>query len=563
MINKHSLLAGILVCGSTLVLSGCGNVIDKPGNPTISAIQKTLQQGMKDNQQVEKKHQAIPENVQQALLPKLTLPHGQFMQVEPRFDVSADNIDAQEFFLGLVHDTKYNIVVSPRITDKITLHLKDVTIEQVLSALHNLYGYVYSKTAYGFEVMPNQLTTQMFKVNYIDATRTGSSYIAVQSGLISQQQQTSTSETGTTSTSSEGVATPSSSISTKTEVNFWSQLKEALTAIVGDKDGHTVSINPVTGIVIIRTSNDQMQKVGEYLDTLNSIVSRQVLIQAEILRITLNKGFQSGINWSKLGISQTTTGSSAPTTPGDFTSAFTLDKTFGGVATLVKLLSTQGNVQVLSSPRIATINNQKAIIKVGQDEYFITKVSSTVTGGIDSQATQDVTMEPFFSGISLAVTPTIMSDDRLMLQIHPIISTVKDQNKQFTIGGRQDSIPSALSEVDESENVVYSNSGQLVILGGLSKNSTEEEASGVPFFSKIPFLGALFRGTKQNSQRQELVILLRPTIMNDKALVQSLEQTNAQFERVNQGYHLGSFPNRFGTLGETQNLDVRNNRQGA
>ncbi len=180
----------------------------------------------------------------------------------------------------------------------------------------------------------------------------------------------------------------------------------------------------------------------------------------------------------------------------------------------VELLESQGDVQVLSSPRISTLNNQKAVIKVGSDEFFVTDISSDSTTGTSTTTSSDITLTPFFSGIALDVTPQIDANGGITLHIHPAVSEVVDQTKRISAFGVDQNLPLAFSTIRESDSVVYARSGQLIVIGGLMKDKITQEDSGVPVLGDIPWLGSLFRHTKSKSTKSELVILLRPQVIN-------------------------------------------------
>lgn len=189
--------------------------------------------------------------------------------------------------------------------------------------------------------------------------------------------------------------------------------------------------------------------------------------------------------------------------------AFSLND-FTGV---IKLLEDQGQVKVLSSPRISTVNNQKAVIKVGQDEFFVTSVkSNTSTVGNNTVVTPEFTLTPFFSGIALDVTPEISPDDDITLHIHPSVSEVKDQRKAIQLGDQDYSLPLALSKIRESDSIVHARSNQIVVIGGLLQNNLSNDDVGVPGLSRIPYVGAFFKQKRQTLKKSELVILLKPII---------------------------------------------------
>jgi MSHA biogenesis protein MshL len=276
--------------------------------------------------------------------------------------------------------------------------------------------------------------------------------------------------------------------------------------------------------------------VESYLETIQNNLQRQVIIEAKIIEVTLNDGFQSGINWTALAETSSgksfqasqvgggtifNDGSAGGTSIGLDTDAFggvfSLSLDFGDFQSFVELLETQGDVQVLSSPRISTVSNQKAVIKVGSDEFFVTDISSDTTTGTTTNSTSDITLTPFFSGIALDVTPQVDPTGQITLHIHPTVSEVVDQNKEINVFGIDQTIPVAFSTVRESDSIINARSGQLVVIGGLMQEKTVKDEAGVPVLGKIPGLGALFRHTQSVSKKSELVILLRPQVIASQA----------------------------------------------
>ena len=199
------------------------------------------------------------------------------------------------------------------------------------------------------------------------------------------------------------------------------------------------------------------------------------------------------------------------------------------------MLETQGQVRVLSSPRISTLNNQKAVIKVGSDEFFVTDVSSTnttTTTGI-AEPTQDVTLTPFFSGISLDVTPQINQHEEVTLHVRPTVSRVQDQNKKISFGeDRVLELPLALSTTRQSDSIVRARSGQVVVIGGLLEDVSDNTDANVPWLSKLPFLGVLFQQQRKDLVRSELVILLRPQVIGADTWLEELQKSAASFREL-------------------------------
>lgn len=485
---------------------------------------------------------------------------------EHRFNVIANDMPAKNFFLGLVAGTKNNMIISPSATGTITLNLKNVTIKQALNAARDMYGYQYKKTDMGYEILPKKMMTQIFTINYLNINRAGNSQTQLVSTEITNQ---NTSNTGGNSTS---YGTPitsgmpgvqnnqtqgsTSTVVTKVQNDFWANLTTTLKTLVGEKEGSWVVVNPQASVVMVHAYPKELHQISNYLQLIQKNLQREVIIEAKILEIRLDDNYQAGINWKILGAEQNGING--------LSSAFASDGQMFSLAingqrqdfnSVINLLAQQGNIQVLSSPRISTINNQQAVIKVGGDEFFVTGYTSNVTPTTSSNTiSQSVALNPFFSGITLDVTPQISSGGGVTLYIHPSISEVKDQTKTIELGsggGGTLTLPLALSTIRESDNVVHAQNGQIVVIGGLMQNATRETVAGTPGLSKIPVAGTLARNTNQTAAKTELVILLRAVVVkNTKTWTSDLQNTARNFQKVQRGFHVGGLPEDFGTMGE-------------
>ena len=186
----------------------------------------------------------------------------------------------------------------------------------------------------------------------------------------------------------------------------------------------------------------------------------------------------------------------------------------GDFKAFIELLETQGSVIVLSSPRIATMNNQKAVIKVGTDEFFVTDISSTTVTGAATTTSPSIELTPFFSGVALDVTPQISQKGEITLHVHPSVSRVEDQTKsiEFGTGDTTLTVPLARSTVREADSIVRARNGQVVVIGGLMEDILADDQTPTPGLSKLPLVGPLFRQSGYNVRKTELVILLRPLV---------------------------------------------------
>jgi MSHA biogenesis protein MshL len=464
---------------------------------------------------------------------------------EARYDFQVEDAPARAFFEGLVVGTPVNMLVHPDVKGRVTLSLKQVTLVEALEAARDLYGYDYRPMANGYVIMAPAAQTRVFQLNYLDLQRVGVSRTRVSSGQVTQGSSSSASgQTGTDDEKTQTSSTTGTAVLTRNESDFWKGIEADIAMLVSADPKNSVVINRNSGVVMVRAYPEQLRAVGDYLRKTQSTITRQVVLEAKVIEVELNSGFQAGINWTTLVTKGNKTGffgqsspnggfdsnplspsgQQIPVTPGNPIVGQVVDALGGAFSfafdstdfsAFIELLDTQGRTRVLSSPRVSTLHNQKAIIKAGSDEFFVTGVSSDTTTGTATTTSLNVELTPFFSGVALDVTPQISDDGTVLMHIHPTVSDVSDQTKRIQFGGTTNDLPLAVSQIRESDSVVRAHSGQVIVIGGLMRETRQRSDYKTPGLGSIPVLGNLFKSKRDQSTTVELVLLLRPVVVDD------------------------------------------------
>jgi len=581
MIRRNNIQLGLAIAIS-LLIAGCAEPPRQGSSPTLDSINRELDQATRNRNKV-----VTSEAVSRALLPPLMveMPRPDAQKPEARFDLSVSNAPASQVFLAIVSGTRFSMVLHPDVKGELSVNLKDVTVPEALDTLRDLYGFDYTLQGNRITVLPASLQTRIFKVNYLQALRRGQTETRVSSGSITDGSTNpgtpapgavpvpTTGPTGASTTR----AMESSRVTTSSDSNFWGDIQKSLTAILGGMAGRSVVVNPQSGVIVVRAMPTELRGVEEFLKAMQLIVERQVMIEAKIIEVSLRDGTQTGVNWagfrdgntrfgagvitpgtalqrdgaigsatargpdgSLLRNSVFAGGSAAGVASGLALGAGAVGGLFGlalqtsDFAALITFLETQGGVNVLSSPRVATINNQKAVLKVGTDDFFVTNISTTSTvSGNNSTVTPTITVAPFFSGIALDITPQIDSNN-IILHVHPSVSNVVEKNKVIDLGTLGVfTLPLASSQVNETDTIVRVTDGNIVAIGGLMRQKSTNERSQVPGVGDMPGIGALFRQRDTGNVKSELVILLKPTIIHsDLNWQEDLDQTRSRIRAM-------------------------------
>jgi len=543
-VSPVSCLTAVLL--GAAVLSGCG--VDRPlRTPSVSeAIREEVPMPAPAEAEVQ-----VPARITDALAEpaQAAVP----MPPEPKIDLLINNAQAREVFLAIVSDTRYSMLMHPAVTGTLSVTLRGVTIPEALDAIREVYGYDFKIDGRRITIYPPTLQTRIFTINYPQSQRSGNSDLRVSSGGASQPSGGSTGST-VPSTASGSDQSSGSRVSTSSKTDYWTEISAAIKGIVGGGEGRSVITSPQAGIMAVRAMPDELRQVDGFLKAAQLSIERQVVLEAKIVQVELRDGYQSGIDWSALKNTSNATGAigvlggnaesnslirgvhtNLPGFPGAATSLlvdsvalpaagtglFGLALATEGFQAVLGFLETRGDVQILSSPRIATLNNQKAVLKVGTDDFFVTNISGgskTYTSGqTDANITSPtVTLTQFFSGIALDVTPQIDEGNNITLHVHPSVTSVSEKTKQIDMGAMGNySFPLASSNVNETDTLVRIQDGKIVAIGGLMQIESNRTSSGLPGSSESIFSNIL--GNKANTGRKkEVVVLIKPTIIRSQ-----------------------------------------------
>jgi len=471
-----------------------------------------------------------------------------------------NNVRVQELLFALARDAKLNVDVHPGISGTVTLNAIDQTLPQLLSRIARQTDVRWELDGPNLIVTPDTPFLRIYKIDYLNMDRTSTSNVSVSGNIGASTGGSGGSGGGNTSTSS---------VVNRSENNFWKTLVENVKALLRETDkvipaGSTaqaaptpapapqtagaggatqqqppaqmapsgpsfieaaaVISNPEAGILSIRATSRQHEKVQEFLDNVMASAKRQVLIEATIVEVTLNSSFQRGIDWSILSrstrgvsISQTST----PVGGNGLVTGTVLDPNniLGNLTATIRLLESFGNVRVLSSPKLSVLNNQPALLRVVNDVVYF-KVESTTTGATataGATVSVNTTANTVAVGFVMSVTPQVGENDTVILNLRPsltrILSFVDDPNPLLTIRNR---VPQLQRR--EMESMLKINNGQIAVMGGLIQDELQDTDDTIPGINRIPGLGSLFDQRSRTNSKTELVVFLRPVVVKDPSV---------------------------------------------
>ena len=465
--------------------------------------------------------------------------------------IKANNIKISEFatLLSDVYGVNINYATDVNVSKKgtkksskaepsyeqIYMNMTNVCISEVFESIVENYDIGIKRSLNGYFIYPRQLRTETFSVSYHNFYRKGKSSIAIAHSNLQ-----------------EGAEKDNySAISSESEEHFWNSVSDTIRSILSADKERTVDVSgegeakkiedfyvyKESGLVVVTAYPRQLRYIKNFLDKVNGSSTAQVLIEAKILEVELRDEFNQGIQWDllKKSLRYTSFSSLAKAIPSNSSvhNTFNLGSeedliaaalsgrvsNKSGFNIVMQALAAQGKISVISSPRVLALNNQRSLIKSGEDRYFVTNVTNlTLNANTTNASTQSgFELAPFFSGVALDTTPRILSNNQILLHVHPMISRVEDEDKRIKIDNKDTVIPVAMIQSREADAVVRATSGDIVILGGMTQNYVKMDESGLPlkpegFLAKL--LG-LLSAKNQLSKKVELIILIKPTIINN------------------------------------------------
>jgi general secretion pathway protein D len=511
---------------------------------------------------------------------------------EPVYSIVVYDTPVKEVLFAIARDSKLNIDIHPAIQGRVTLNAVDQTLPAILERLSKQVDLTYSFKGNVLTITPDQPVLRSYKVDYLNMSRDATGFIGAD-GQISSTSQSSGQSSGSGSTSStSGTGANNSSrtmVRSESKNHFWDSLEKNISELLTETDkeiiisrveadkqaanaispkdgtsnvGNASSIgsdsqkavteyktlfaanvisNREAGVISVRGTNKQHERVQEFLDKVMSSVRRQVLIEATIVEVTLSDKYQAGVDWSRIGNNpnknsgfqfQQSLGPAIDVATGTGISVGYLNPSsaLGNLAASVTLLNQFGDAKVLSSPKLMVLNNQTAVLKVVDNlVYFTVQVQNNLVANAGSSNTVTTIPNIVPVGVVMSVTPQIGESDLVSVNVRPTVTRKigdgqQDPNPQLFYpqgspnAGKQ--IPSLIPEIQvrEMESILRISSGSIAVLGGLMQDDIQRNLDKVPGVSNVPGVGAIFKGHNDLNKKTELVIFLRPTVITNASL---------------------------------------------
>ncbi len=433
------------------------------------------------------------------------------------YSFSAKELEIKDALALFARSNELNIVPDPDISGQITVDFRNLTLEKSMEAILDTFNY-FAEIDGGL-IRVRKTKTEFFTVDYIRLIRTGNGNTTA--NISSSSSSGSSGFSGGGGGSGGGDST-SVTITKSDNIKFWDELDEQLKGVLSPNG--KLTINRMVGSIMVTDHKANVDRIGDYLKQLKRTLHLQVDIEAQIYEVVFNDEFHFGIDWQNVMGSLEQWAISSGGVPGGFpTSRLIVDNPLGGLKpgapalslaitkdqtrVVIDALKQQGRLEVVSQPRIRTLNNQAAMIKVGTDKPFFRTSTITTTGTGPSQTAENVEVQSITIGTVLALTPQISEDGWITMDISPVITRLVDS----VAGPAGATAPEV--DIKQTSSLVRIRENTTVIIGGLIQNERHKTERRVPILGDIPILGYAFRGVFENKRRTELVIFITPTIV--------------------------------------------------
>lgn len=454
------------------------------------------------------------------------------------YTVIVNQVPVRELLFSMARDAKLNLDIDNDITGLVTMNAIDQTLPKILERLASQVSINYQLEGDSLHVMADKPVLIMYEVDYLNMSRISTGDVVVSTEISSTG---AGADSGGGSSSSSDGNNSNTKVKNKSDNNFWQTLASNVANIIGEDakvSGETVTlsnniiVNRESGYLGVRATARQHKQVQNFLSQVVGSAKRQVLIEATIAEVTLSDTYQAGIDWTLVNKNDAGENLSQNVIGGNLGQAPVFSATLNGSSDgnplniTLKALETFGNVKVLSSPKVMALNNQTAMLKVVDNQvYFTTKVeasSAVSTAGVVTNLTPvvETELQTVPIGFVMSVTPYIDKNDVVMMNVRPtisrIVSSVLDPNPELAKADVTSAIP--VIQVREIESILKINNGDTAVIGGLMQDQVNKRTSGVPFLSSIPWLGSLFSYQDDEYVKSELVIFIRPVVMQNASL---------------------------------------------
>jgi MSHA biogenesis protein MshL len=443
------------------------------------------------------------------------------------FTVVATGVPANELLFALARDARLNLDIDPSITSEVSINAIDQTLPQILKRVARQVSLRYYLDGPNLVIEKDSPFIRTYRVNYLNMSRNTSSNVEVETQIAS-----------TGSDGGGGGNNSSTTLTNDSKHDFWKTLEDNI-SLLANVDGveGTVISNRESGTVSVRTSSAAHDDIQQFLDQVISSARKQVLIEATVVEVTLNDDFQAGVDWSRISngsnggsFQQSFLGGALGTAP--FTAlTYTNNNADRNVSASIRALDAFGDVSVMSSPKIMALNNQTSILKVVDNRVYFSTAVIVIPPSEGAAGTTAINTEikTVSVGFVMNVTPFITDNSEIILNIRPTLSRilrfVNDPNPELADAQVVSPIPEI--QVREMESVLRVGNGNTAVIGGLMQDTVNKTSSGIPGLRDLPGIGFLFGTQSEQLSKTELVIFLRPRIIDDASIDTSLRD----FER--------------------------------